>query len=56
MSDTEIKQPLDAWSFSATKPEKPLPEFDINQYNKEKREKPKMQYWCGEVCDFKVIE
>ena len=52
----EVRQPLDAWSYDARQPEKPLPDFDINQYNKEKREKPKMQYWCGEVCDFKVIE
>ena len=48
MSDTEIKQPItDPWAFSAKHPERPCPEFDINQYNKEKREKPQMEYWAG---------
>lgn len=47
---------IDPWAFSARDPEKPLPEFDINQYNKEQREKHQMQYWGGAIEDNKPIK
>ena len=47
---------IDPWAFSARDPEKPLPEFDINQYNKEKREKHSFLFWGGEIADLKPIK
>ena len=52
----EVRQPLDAWSYDARQPEKPLPEFDLNQHNKEKREKHSFLFWGGEIADLKPIK
>ena len=47
---------IDPWQFSAKHPERPCPEFDINQYNKEKREKHSFLFWGGEIADLKPIK